>query len=245
MEVKLLSGTHKPLEKMFLAAKRCVVCGDIDGYRDCSRTTMQKVVETCISSGHLSICETVNFIFLVSGIEVSTATQFTRHRHFSFWQRSGRRNVIGAYDEAVKAFVAFHSKKQDVATGIVSQYFKISKWNIEPVVEGFYYYHKALREGASIEEARRCLVQSEYTELMASCNFRALIETSQLRLCGKAEEPIRTLFFKIREVVGKTGNDGRFLCKYLQPKCVLAGRCNEKFSCGFINAKEIHEDITQ
>lgn len=95
----------------------------------------------------------------------------------------------------------------------------------------FIEYRDLIKNGVPVEQARAVLPECTLTNLYMHVNFRALIEMAKLRLCGKAELEIRTLF---NNIFGEFEYipDGMFLAKWLKPKCHFQGRCNEEKPCG-------------
>lgn len=76
-----------------------------------------------------------------------------------------------------------------------------------------------------------------------ACNLEALIHICNLRLCTRAEHPMRVLVKKMREEVVKAEP---LYATLLAPQCVKLGYCPEgKMGCGAMSTREDYEGRSQ
>ena len=73
------------------------------------------------------------------------------------------------------------------------------------------------------------------TNIMMGINLRELMHVCNLRLCTRAQKPIRTLFY---EIVKEVKNNNEKLASLLMPTCKVAGYCPEHKGCGLKPTKE-------
>lgn len=244
MKVELISYTQNPIQQMYLAATRCVTAGEV---KPSDPETMERVVEKCLNAGHLTVAEFVDFTFSIEGITRSCSHQLVRHRHASFCQMSERRVVLGTDDDVYyldEEYLGYGGgccsvevEAEEAFSRIFGKVPKTAKMN---VAISFLEYRDLIKNGVPVEQARAVLPECTLTNLYMHVNFRALIEMAKLRLCGKAELEIRTLFDYIVGTVEDIP-DGMFLAKWLKPKCHFQGRCNEEKPCGYFQRFEEKE----
>lgn len=238
MKVELISYTLNPIQQMYLAATRCVTAGEV---KPSDPETMKRVVEKCLNAGHLTVAEFVDFTFSIEGITRSCSHQLVRHRHASFCQQSQRRVPIGSENEAwyVKDYFECETNSRAVVMAdILRRYFHgNTPIQVKSIGRSFASYWEMVENGVPVEQARAVLPECTLTNLYMHVNFRALIEMAKLRLCGKAELEIRTLFDYIVGTVEDIP-DGMFLAKWLKPKCYFQRRCNEAKPCGYFKQFE-------
>ena len=241
MKVELISYTQNPIQQMYLAATRCVTAGEV---KPSDPETMKRVVEKCLNAGHLTIAEFVDFTFSIEGITRSCSYQLVRHRHASFCQMSERRVVLGTDDDEYyirEEYFGMGGGCCSVEVEAEEALASLCHAQNEDVKRSFAYsfieYRDLIKSGVPVEQARAVLPECTLTNLYMHVNFRALIEMVKLRLCGKAELEIRTLFDYIVGTVEDIP-DGMFLAKWLKPKCHFQGRCNEEKPCGYFQRFE-------
>lgn len=244
MKVEIISYTQNPIQQMYLAATRCVTAGEV---KPSDPETMKRVVEKCLNAGHLTVAEFVDFTFSIEGITRSCSHQLVRHRHASFCQMSERRVKIGTPEdvEYLETFVGVgkegYTVEDEKVNEILGRLFgRIPKESKDQAAFSFLEYRLLIENGVPVEQARAVLPECTLTSLYMHVNFRALIEMAKLRLCGKAELEIRTLFDYIVDTVEDVP-DGMFLAKWLKPKCHFQGRCNEEKPCGYFKRFEKRE----
>ena len=93
-------------------------------------------------------------------------------------------------------------------------------------------YELLQKRGIPNEDARSVLPNACCTELYMTCNARALIEMSRLRLCNRAQSEIRELFQKLKKRVDLVSP---MVAAMMVPKCEQfqdAYFCTEERGCG-------------
>ncbi len=236
-QVKMRNYSPCPITEMYLAAKRCRSEGDVERFRDDPQEKQERLVRECLDAGHLAIAEAVHFTFDICGLPKSNANQLVRHRLCSYWERSGRRVVIGSQEEAWEVQRHIEKRELTLAFRKLSKYFYFVKTasSILAVAAAFWEYHDQIDTGVPVEKARLVLPQGELVDITMRTNLRNLMEMSKLRLCSKAELNMVLLFEHIRDAIRQSPDGGEFMASLLKPKCEVNHGCNEKEPCGHWN----------
>lgn len=236
MKVTLEPYNSVSLLPIYIAARRCVKA-DIS---DCIHDDKEKIVEvihSCYLQGHYSVFEHLPLMFNIEGITRGCSHQLVRHRHFSFCQQSQRRVRVGTFEEygTVASWALGDNKQEEkAATEIILKYFGVrDNRQFCNAVASFIDYWRIINAGGKPEDARAVLPECTLTNIVVSCNFRALMEACALRLCAKAQDEIRALFGLMKMEVLNSNEDGRVLSTFLLPKCLPGGHCNEMRTCGY------------
>ena len=129
-----------------------------------------------VEAGHTSLLEHIVFSFFIDGITRNCSHQLVRHRiGFSFSQQSQRHvKVAEGYDWYIPAATA--TKEFHGAVEVARQS-----------------YLAAIEAGIPLEDARDILPGCTKTSLVLTANARALEHFFHLRLCRRAQKPIREL----------------------------------------------------
>lgn len=206
MKVVLRSYTHNPIEVIELAASNCY---------DSIPKTKGKIMEHCINSGHLSVCEFAQFHFHVDGVSRALLAQLTRHRTGKYAVRSQRY----CSEDGFK-FVTPSSISNDEV--VLEEY-----RNLMNRISWFYDFAK----GRNIpnEDVRFALPNACATVLDVSFDLRNLIHFMNERLCNKAQWEIQELAKQMRDCVVEIEP---MLAQWLVPKCKMLGKCPESKPCG-------------
>ena len=96
-------------------------------------------------------------------------------------------------------------------------------------------YLQGIKLGMKPEEARTFLPNATKTNLIMGMNLRELRHVSSLRLCTRAQLPIRQLFQEIKKEVEVA--EPR-LASLLVPTCEVLSYCPEHKGCGRKPKKE-------
>lgn len=190
------------------------------------------LVKKVLSSGHQSIAEYVNFVFAVEGVDRALTHQFVRHRHATFSQQSQRYvEIKESFDTLSELFENPKTDKdEDYLYSVADKYFvDVTKDNYRLYIQPLLSYLHSIKLGMKPEEARKFLINATKTNLVFGTNLRELMYTCGLRLCTRAQLPIRTLF---REIVNCVKEKDERIGSLLVPKCDTYGFCNEEKSCG-------------
>ena len=256
MKVKLIQITQSPIDVMWVAARTCyssespVEMWDkiFDVYTDPDNVFSEEpekqearhwnLVKKVLDSGHQSIAEHVYFTFVIEGVDRSLTHQLVRHRHCTFSQQSQRYVEIKEDLQYLKQLYEQTKSEDDVERleareklrKIVDKYFVVdSEIGAIKYFFSLIDYLQAIQNGCKPEEARSILPNGTKTNITMSCNFRELIHMCHLRLCTRAQTPIRNLFKEIAKCVKE--QDDR-LAQYLVPQCEANGFCTEHQCCG-------------
>ena len=209
MEVELITYTMGCEDVVERAAAVCYDSKPTKGYR---------IAASCARSGHMSVWEHLNFTFHISGVSRALLAQLSRHRHISLSVRSQRYCSEDGFSyvtpEKVKADpeAAFHF---DMLMDHIGGKYELLQ-----------------KRGIPNEDARAVLPNACCTELYMTCNARALIEMSHLRMCSRAQLEIRELFWELKKGVA---NVAPMVADLMVPKCEQfqdAYFCTEERGCG-------------
>lgn len=175
-----------------------------------------KIAHNCAKTGHLSVYEHIYFTFHIEGISRACLAQLTRHRHFSFSVRSQR------YCNESRSEPVFPASTDEDQDGIIADAYDYA-WDA---------YDRLIENGVAKEDARMVLPNGASTELYISANARALIETSHLRLCSRAQQEIRNMFDLMKKEIATVAPD---IANMMVPQCEINPQyqfCTEAKSCG-------------
>lgn len=147
-----------------------------------------------VKSGHTSTLEHINFTFIIEDVSRALMAQLTRSRHMGFsiksqrYVRYGSRDKVGGFD-----FVKAPSLDNNDEAEIIFY---------QAMYEAQKHYDELRAAGVPAEDARSVLPNAATTQIVMSCNLRAVLEFYQKRRTGKgAQWEIAELAEKIRELV--------------------------------------------
>jgi thymidylate synthase (FAD) len=115
-------------------------------------------------------------------------------------------------------------------------------WNAH--TEAIKVLYKELKNlGIPKEDASNVFPLAMETKVVIKFNVRALQHLAHVRLCKRAYHEIRKLVNELVSVLSGVDDEWKILATtYFVPKCIYAGYCNEKHSCGM---KPKKEDVVQ
>lgn len=192
MEVKLVSYTFNPIEKIEIAASTC--------YN--SKPTKGAIMRHCYKSGHHSVLEFADFHFKISGVSRALTHQLVRHRMASFAQRSQRYCEEDGFNFVIPPTIQNNPEALNVFNDV-----------IDVIKDG---YGHLLEMGIPAEDARFLLPNACASEINVKMNLRELIHFMNERLCTCAQWEIRNLAKMMRDEVLKVCPE---LEDMLVPKC--------------------------
>lgn len=167
--------------------------------------------------GNCSVLEHISFTFHIKGVSRALLAQLTRHRHASFTVQSQRYvsyedgfDYVNPFSVGALAYDFFDDDMKDAQS----------------------HYNRYIDLGEKPENARAILPNACCTELYLTMNARALIESSNERLCTRAQAEIREMFKKMKEQVAIYSP---VIANWMVPKCEKFEKypfCTEHKSCG-------------
>lgn len=242
MKVELISETSSPIQTMYRAARNCYSAdGPItlwDKYtksKDLGSEEEKKMwtlVKNILGSGHESIAEFVNFTFAIENVDRALMAQLTRHRiGVVFTVQSQRYVEIKESKSDLVKLLDMHDKSEIFT--VVDKYFVVNRDDeaLQHVclIALINYRDLIENQGLKAEDARTVLPNCTKTNIVMSVNLRELSHICGLRLCSKAQAPIRKMTgMLVREVTKKYPE----FKELLVPKCKKVGFCMESKSCG-------------
>ena len=251
MRVKLISVTNNPIDLMWTAARTCYSeKSPIDIWEEDviknkainnEKDTTEKhwnLVKKVLSSGHQSIAEYVNFVFAIEGVDRALTHQLVRHRIATFSQQSQRYvEIKESFDTISELFENPKTDKdEDYLYSVADKYFvDVTRDNYRLYIQPLLSYLHSIKLGKKPEEARKFLPNATKTNIVMGINLRELIHTGKLRLCTRAQLPIRTLF---KEMVKCVKEENERIASLIVPTCEAHGYCFEDQSCGKKPTKE-------
>ena len=207
-----------------------------DGYVYCCEVSTGLLIvrrnnKICLCGN--SLLEHVNVTFAIDGISRSIATQLTRHRHSTFSQRSTRYCKIKNSAGSIQGYIDLAEQGNPfLLKDLCSTYFVVDLDNTDLLInyaKQLIKYLELTEQGVKAEDAREVLPLALKTSLVMTCNLRELTYICGLRLCTRAQKPIRELVKEMSNLVTK---EIPFMAPYLVPKCERIGYCDEDKSCG-------------
>lgn len=148
-----------------------------------------------VRSGHLSTLEHITFTFCIEGITRACLAQLTRHRvGFSYSVQSQRYVKLSSTDKAGGFSYAVPEKIGQSAS---------ERERYERMMEQLQVCYDELREaGIPAEDARMVLPNAATTNLVMTCNLRALLDFYEKRKPGSgAQQEISRLALLLKEQV--------------------------------------------
>ena len=250
------SRTHRGYKKGGVCAK----CGR-SGYtefhhidKNPKNTSSENIIELCFNChrqqhnqrlfvAKLSKIESIKYIgeeetydiemqqephnFVANGFVVHNSQQSQRYVEFK-----------ESYDTLIEALDKGTEQQEQYLRSIAEKYFAdVTSDNYRDYIQALINYLGAIKRGTKAEDARMILPNATKTNLIMGVNLRELIHICNLRLCTRAQAPIRQLFNLIKEEVTKKDKN---LGSLLVPTCEELGYCREFKSCG---RKPKFEDI--
>lgn len=189
----------------------------------------EKVGESCLKSGHLSGSRHLYMIFELKNIPRSAVDQIVRTtqgfvtnvQSLRYCNKDGKVSIYIAPELLDSPYMVKAIKDQ------------------EDIVNAQYNYIQTFLEDGGItgekanEIARTILPIGVATECNIAVNLECLMHLANVRLCTRAELPIRTI---VKEMVKQVTEVEPRYKPYLVPNCVKNRRCPEgKHSCGKYN----------
>lgn len=223
-EVKLVGHPGGWGQNMiFFAARQCYWPGDKAGEHleelafsegGATPTEKERLIRSCIRSGHGSVLEHIQFSFRVK-CSRACSHQIVRHRIASFSQQSQRYCQLDDLPVITPDSVAGN---------------RVAHWIFRVLIRFIEVaYHFFIRHGIPAEDARAILPNCTVTELVMTMNARQLRHFFQLRTCNRAQAEIReiaqTMLAECRELIPS-------VFETAGPKCLELKKCTEAKPCG-------------
>jgi thymidylate synthase (FAD) len=225
MRIELIQKPADPIGIMNAAAMQCHLKGfaldhaEGDGkisWGGDDPDYAKERIARILKSRHFSILEHVSYTFAVEGISRCCANQLVRHRRGKYSQQSQRH--VDFSDLLPGDFIAPKSIREDKK--ILGDYHKALK-----AIMDLYNAFSAAHPGLKAEECRYLLPSAAPVNIIFTMDARALKDFFNERLCSKAQEEIRTLAERMREMLIR--ECWIFAEDQFGPKCLLerASKC--------------------
>ena len=211
MKISLLNGTQSPIQTV---ASACWLCTHTEARSPIAfkRDEAIGIVRRTLRMGHYSVMRHVLFSFLVEDVSLVLTHQLVRHHAgMDFSQRSMRYTKADG-DRVMPRSISRDSRLLEVADKAVNHAFKA--------------YSELLETGIRPEDARYILPVGVTTNIEVTANGEALKNFFAARLCTKAQWEIRDMAQGMHNLLPFE------LFHRFGPKCMDAGICKEKNSCG-------------
>lgn len=191
---------------------------------DTPKEKAEKVGEHCLASGHLSGSRHLYMVFEIKNVPRSAVDQLVRHTQGFVTNVQSLRYCNK--DGKISLYAAPEIEK-DI-------YLTQSLHNYEAQAQAYYdYFQSNLKNNGYTNEqaneiARTTIPIGIATECNIAVNIECLIHLANVRLCTRAELPIRTIVKQmVRQVVAI---EPRYK-PYLVPNCKKLGYCPEGKDC--------------
>jgi len=192
--IRTCYSSHKPSEIIFEEWERYFGREASDGEGGTEADRLIRSIARKKPHPHTSTFEHVSFVFSIEGVSRACLSQLTRHRHFSFsvqsqrYVRFGTGDKTGGFEYVVPPSV----KENHEAAQVFGE--------LMHTIQGT--YDKLRSFGVPAEDARFVLPNATNTNLVLSCNLRALLEFYSKRRKGRgAQWEIAELAEQIRQCV--------------------------------------------
>lgn len=202
ISVRKISGTERPLETLFAAARLCY--GKVTSAEPKAMATL---LDQIVANGHTSILEHCTYTFLVEGISRNCSHQIVRHRHMSFAQHS----------------LHFTDMKEfKMVTPAKSEKFKETIDSV--LTQTWILYRGMINAGVPKEEARHVLPSGVHTKILCTANLREWMQFIRVRACNVNCNEIKQVARKVRELLAV---ELPFMSRFLGPACFVDKTCLE------------------
>ena len=236
MKTKLLQSTPNMIDVIYTAARTCYNPGSpVDMWDDVNNVCEEKklkLIKNCVSSQHDSVLEHAYFTFAIEGIDRAVSHQLVRHRAGIVFSQQSQRYV--EIKEDINELKRLKESQDYERRVFLQKYFSgCGDWCVSSYLDHMYdcliEYRNLIGNGMKAEDARSVLPNATKTNITMSCNLRELIHICHLRLCTRAQAPIRKM---IASLVVNVVEVEPWLKPYLVAKCEANGFCNEEKGCG-------------
>ena len=220
MKIKLITKTPDIINVLYTAMRTCYSkLSPIEIWESINEVDEEKKldrIKSCIKSGHHSTLEHISFVFAIEGIDRATSHQLVRHRTgISFSQKSQR--------------YVNHKDLKTVTPQAIEKSSTLKYCFNEALTKIQETYNYLIKHGIKAEDSRAILPNCTCTDMIMTVNLRELIHLCNLRLCTRAQLPIRQMFQEIKNIVVE---QEPWLKNYLVPTCEIHGFCTEEQCCG-------------
>ena len=205
-------GNREIVNPMYVVEQSASVCYDSEP------TANFKIAKGCAKTGHMSVYEHISFTFHITGVSRALLAQLTRHRHASYSVRSQRYCSEEWFNFYIPNSCWLNEQNNELFHDAMN--------------DAMVHYSGLIESGMAKEDARMVLPNACCTELYLTMNARALIESSHLRLCNRAQEEIRDMFGYMKKEVMDVCPE---VAKLMVPSCEINPEypfCPEEKSCG-------------
>lgn len=190
----------------------------------------EKVGESCLKSGHLSGSRHLFFEFKITGVPRSLIDQLVR-------QEQGVNKNVQSFRYVDKSRVNVYTAPELQTDG----HLQLEIMSLEQHIQKVYSLIKqtlkdsGFSDEKSSEIARTVIPIGQESALNLGCNIEGLIRLANVRLCQRAEYPIRTL---TKMMIGEVLKVEPRYSEYLVPNCKKIGYCPEgKHGCGMFTTE--------
>lgn len=186
----------------------------------------EKIGESCLQSGHLSGSRHLYMVFELKNVPRSAIDQIVRHTQ-GFVTNVQSLRYCDKYGK-----VSLYASPELIN----SRHMIRAITDMENIADATYSYIQIYLKGVGIkgekanEIARTVLPIGIATECNIAVNLECLMHLANIRLCNRAELPIRTI---VKEMVRQVVEVEKRYKPYLVPNCEKLGYCPEgKHNCG-------------
>ena len=176
MKITLEQATEAP-DGMLALALQITQKRDLDNLGLFSK----RLAKYLLDADHTSPFEHVVYSFRIEGVSRSFLAQITRHRMGSFTAASQHYQEYGDYPCIIK-------DKDDELTQ-------------KALLQSYLNYHKLIKDGAPVWEARQVLPNAASVNILWTVNARALVNFLQQRLCYRNVMEMQIFADKILNLV--------------------------------------------
>lgn len=192
---------------------------------DTNEKYADKIGESCLKSGHLSGSRHLYFEFKITGVPRSLIDQLVR-------QEQGVNKNVQSFryvnKENVNIYVAPEIKDNQMVINRIEFIEKVIKTNYSLIVDDL--KKQGYTNEQANEIARTVIPIGQESALNIAFNIEGLMRLANVRLCKRAEYPIRTL---TKMMIGEVLKVEPRYKEYLVPQCMKLGYCPEgKHTCG-------------
>jgi thymidylate synthase (FAD) len=223
LSVKLIGYTKDAEQIVAVAVRQCYSAfGGTELKKKITAEKRAKLIAQVVGSDHTSTIEHVSFTFAIEGVSRVLTHELVRHRVASYSHQSQRYVSAENFKYIIPPSIKSNKQALDIYKKTILQDQKI--------------YNDLLNLGIIKEDARFVLPNATETKIIVTMNARSLFNFLRRRMCNRAQWEIRTLAYKMHELLMKAAPN---IFKYAGPTCKTEKICWEgKLNCGLPNVKK-------
>lgn len=214
MKVSMVSATQNPIDTICMSVAIMMYADPVAHVAGMTTEEKYQMIDQVFATKLRGSLEFATFEFHLTGVSRTFTHQLVRHRLFHFSQQSMR-----FFDASKSEFYNPIVVRDDTHEGEQSTKYNLLQMVAERSIQS---YRELIQLGVPIQDARSILPQNITTQIMFGCNFRALVELAEVRMCTQTQGEFRDMMKQIKSLMEEYSP---YLASKLKPYCGHHGTC--------------------